>query len=231
MNRLAFALALLLAPVSSADDSALHAEWDALLAAHVSGGAVDYAGLAAEEARLDRYLATLAAADVAALAENERLALWINAYNAYTVKAILRRWPGVKSIMETPLVWKEVAWDVGGRKWSLDQIENEILRKEFREPRIHFAIVCASKSCPDLAPEAYVAARLDAQLDRQTRAFLADRTKGLALEGGRVRVSKVFEWFAGDFGDVVEFVRRHVPEVPKGARVEYFEYDWKLNGK
>jgi hypothetical protein len=138
-------------------------------------------------------------------------------------------------------VWKKTAGRVGGREVSLDEVEHRILRP-MGEPRIHFAIVCASTSCPSLRREPFRPDRLDAQLDAQTRAFLADPRKGLALDRGerRVRLSKIFDWFAGDFGDdagVIAFVTRHAPEADRpwlaehagGLDLGYLPYDWAVN--
>ena len=115
----------------------------------------------------------------------------------------------------------------------------EILRKDFREPRIHFAIVCASLSCPDLRPEVYVGARIDEQLDAAARGFLADESKGLSTAGGDVAISKLFDWFEEDFdagGGVVAFLRRYAPEAKDGTLAgdvspDFLTYDWTLNGR
>lgn len=235
--------------VGPSQASGPHAEFDRLLAAFVLEGRVDYACLRAHEIELDRYLSTLARTDPAILSESAQIALWINAYNAYTIKLILTRYPHLKSIRNIPRRWKIRRWTVGGERYALDEIEHEILRKEFDEPRIHFAIVCASISCPDLAPEAYTAERLDEQLDRAARGFLASPDKGFRLEalpgGGarraEVRLSSIFKWFRKDFerrGSLIEYVlpllpardRRSLEPHVKDVRVRFLDYDWSLNG-
>jgi Protein of unknown function, DUF547 len=142
--------------------------------------------------------------------ERDRIALWVNAYNL-----------------------------LGGKEFALDEIEHGILRADFREPRVHFAIVCASLSCPDLRREPFVAEKLDAQLADQTRAFLANLTKGVVPGPGprTARVSSIFKWFRDDFtGGVAEFIRANAgpdlaPSVAELADrgMSYLEYDWSLN--
>ena len=120
----------------------LHAAWDVLLQKHVSDGNVDYKAFQRSEAQLDAYLATLGATDPSSLSRNGQLAYWINAYNAFTLKLILNHYP-VKSIRKLERPWKQRFWMAAGKMHSLDQIEHAILRRKFKEPRIHFAIVCA----------------------------------------------------------------------------------------
>ncbi len=177
------------------------------------------------------------------------MALWINAYNAFTIKLILDRYPEIKSIKDIPRRWKLKRWLVGDRRYSLDEIEHEILRKRFEEPRIHFAIVCASISCPDLASEAYVGDRVEAQLDRATRRFLANPDKGFrtgfrrpeSRERPEVHISSIFKWFKKDFerdGSVLDFIgpyisapeRTFVAEHGDRLKVRHLDYDWALNG-
>ena len=174
----------------------------------------------------------------------ERLAFWINAYNLAAIKAVLDQYPA-KSIRDGGSVllsiWKRKVVTVGGLPRSLSDIEHGILRKTFREPRVHFAIVCASLSCPDLLAEPYDPARLDVQLDQQAAAFLSNTTKGLqpGSDGKTARASSIFRWFAGDFGasgGVAAFIRgKSSPEVAArlggltDAGLSYFDYDWTLN--
>lgn len=234
------------------DATGLHAPFDALLQASAGDGGVDYRCLKQHEAQLDRYLAALAETDPEALPRAERLALWINAYNAFTIKLVLGRYPAIKSIKEIPRRWDRHVSAVGGRRYSLDEIEHEILRKQFQEPRIHFAIACASKSCPDLLPEAYTADRLEEQLTRAARRFLADPNKGFRTEReekGRgayrnnVYLSSIFKWFRKDFesagGSVIDFIAPYVPseaaafltEHGDDLSIRFLRYDWSLNGR
>lgn len=203
---------------------------------------VEYAALKADP-NYPKALHTFATARPEALgSEAARIAFWVNAYNLLAIKTVVDRYP-IKSIKDGggffTTIWKTKVGVVAGRERTLDEIEHEILRKEFREPRVHFAIVCASLSCPDLRPEPFVAERLDAQLDEATRAFLANPTKGLVVgaDGERARVSTIFKWFADDFtGGVVEFIRAHLDASRTAALagltpggLSYLDYDWSLN--
>ncbi len=230
----------------------LHAPFDELLQKHVADGIVDYNGWKNDEIALDGYLSRLSAVDPTTLNRDERFAFWINAYNAFTIKLILNHYPEIKSIKDisSGKRWKWEGWNVNGELVSLDAMEHKILRP-MGDPRIHFAIVCASFSCPDLASEAYVAERLDEQLTAATRRFLANEEKGLALRsekgmfGGmksNLYLSPIFHWFSGDFENKemtrLEFVGRYAPpEIAskikadeKSLKIKKLDYDWNLNG-
>ena len=234
-------------PAAAADDA-----YARLLRAHVQPGEVggirlnlvDYRAVKADPAYAEA-LAALAEARVEALGSDaEREAFWINAYNLLAIKAVLDQYPTVSikggGSLFSP-IWKKSIGAVGGTPYSLDAIEHGILRKAFREPRVHFAIVCASLSCPDLRPEPFVAARLGAQLDGQTAAFLGNPAKGLApgADGRSARVSSIFKWFAGDFegsGGVAAFIRAKAASdvavrirALTDAGLSYLDYDWSLN--
>lgn len=166
----------------------------------------------------------------------ERLAFHINAYNILTVRTVLEHWP-LESIKDAGNllrpVWKRPAGQVNGMPMSLDEIEDGLRR--LGEPRIHMAIVCASKSCPDLRHVPYMAAHLDEQLTEAAEAFLNNPAKGLSVESGAIRVSKIFDWFAKDFavaGGVRVFLSRHHAALPDGLPVKAdLPYDWSLNGR
>ena len=227
------------AAAGSVVDHGIYAE---LLAKYVRDGWVSYAGFKAEEARLDQYLKVLEQVDPEGLPRDEQFAFYINAYNAWTIKLILTGYPGVKSIkdlgsfLQSP--WKKEFVRIHGKTLSLDDIEHSILRPRFKDPRVHFAIVCASKGCPPLISEPYRGAALDAQLTRVTSDFL-NRPENSRLEGDTLRVSSIFKWFAEDFNkDVVGFYLRFAQGELKQkleARrdridVKYLDYDWSLNG-
>lgn len=224
-----------------------HAAFDSLLGRYVDdSGRVRYAAWKQENgAALEAYLDAMRAVDPAALADtSEILAFWINVYNALTIDAILHFYP-VASIKDkvSPLgynVWDDYTITIAGRARSLNAIEHEILRK-LDEPRIHFAIVCASIGCPRLRSEAYTGARLDAQLEECARAFFASAEHfQIDRAAGKVRLSSILDWFGEDFGGAdaskLAFVSRFVegdarrfllgPETP---RIEYLDYDWRLN--
>lgn len=222
-----------------------HEVFDALLKKYVSPtGVVNYKGLLADKVKLDNYCALLSnnAPDRKNWSKNEQLAYWINAYNAFTLKLIVDNYP-VKSIQDLhpkiniPLintVWHIKFFKIGGQDANLDEIEHKILRKEFDEPRIHFAINCASISCPPLLNEAFVATKLDAQLDKVAKAFI-NESKRNKISANQVEISKIFSWFKGDFtknGDIIAYLNTYskVKINPK-AKVTYLDYDWSLNDK
>lgn len=207
-----------------------HRAWTDLLSRHVSAaGAVDYDGMRKDMDELDAYLETLAReVPNKNWATSESLAYWINAYNAFTVKLILDNWP-VRSIREIDEPWDTKFITLAGDRYSLNQIENDIIRAGYEEPRIHFALVCAAVSCPPLAREAYTADGLDGQLERRTRQFINDETYNVTQEEV-VRVSSLFDWYQADFGDVLAFLNTYLPtDIPSGKQLYYLDYDWALN--
>ncbi|MFO1472892.1 MAG: DUF547 domain-containing protein [Turneriella sp.] len=159
---------------------------------------------------------------------NEKLAFYINAYNVAAVRKVLEKYPTASIRDAGDGVWKQNAITLAGKASSLDAIEHQILRP-MGDARMHFAIVCASLSCPDLRREAYTAAKLNAQLDDQTRRFLSNTAKGLRLDGNRVFQSAIFSWFKDDFKDVAKFQGRYVKKLPAQAERIELPYDWKLN--
>jgi len=230
-----------------------HAAFDQLLRRHVVNGMVDYDAFA-RSAEFKQYLATLAATNPAALPRDEQLALWMNAYNAYTIQLINKHneRKSIRNINKTFGIkaygpWKEKLANVGGRAYGLDEIEQDILRKQFEEPRIHFALVCAAMGCPPLRGEAYVASRLDEQLDDQGRNFLLrSPTKNRVDVAARaVYLSPIFVEFRDyikDFGGsnpaVGKYVAKYFPAGPErtllesGAfKVVVTDYDWTLNSQ
>jgi hypothetical protein len=227
-----------------------HEAFDRLLARYVdSSGAVDYAKLKQDrEAVLRPYLRRLATVDLADRSREGRLALWINAYNALTLKLIVDHYPiqNIWAITPGPPKPKDDSpfqLDVGtvaDTVRTLDEIEHEIIRERFDEPRIHFALVCAAASCPPLRREAYTAPRLDAQLEEQARIFLHDASKNRIPAGdGRIALSRILKWYGEDFGPTPEALQRALAPYFGGTvgrrlaqadyAVDYLPYDWALN--
>jgi len=220
-----------------------HGLYGELLQKYVVKGEVDYQGFKIEEAKLDQYLNILEKTETKKLSPNEQFAYYINAYNAWTIKLILSAYPGLKSIRELGNVikspWKKKIARIDGDVLTLDNIEHDILRPRFKDPRIHFAVNCASKSCPPLRSEPYEADVLDKQLREMTELFINNPERN-RLEGNTLYVSRIFKWYAEDFNDdILEFfvkyargelmdaLRKHRKEI----KVKYLEYDWSLNGK
>lgn len=242
-----------------------HGTWDGLLQRHVvsvAGGhatAVDYAGMTRERAHLKTYLNALTAvkpAEYRRWPQADRLAFLINAYNAWTVELVLTRYPEIDSIKDVGGIfgspWKKRFIPLLGEIRSLDDIEHGMIRADgaFEEPRIHFAVNCASVGCPALRGEAYVGARLDAQLEDATRRFLADRSRNrYNPQTRRLEVSKIFDWYRQDFERgwrgytrLSQFFAHYADalsdlDAVRGVlragqpRLTHLDYDWSLNAR
>ena len=209
-----------------------HQEWNTLLQKHVSStGKVDYEGFKNDLAALQTYLDLLAKnLPQKSSSKNATLAYWINAYNAYTVKLILDNYP-VKSIKDIKNPWGQKFIILENRAYSLEEIEHEILRK-MDEPRIHFAINCASYSCPNLLNEAYTESKIEKQLEHSATSFINDKTKNNVTKE-KIEISKIFDWFSTDFktnGTLNDFLNKYSSvKINKNAIVKYKDYNWNLN--
>jgi len=216
--------------------------YNVLLNKHVSEkGNVNYKGFIEDREPFEEYLDLLAEMPPSdSWSEDEKLAYWINAYNAFTIKLIIEHYP-IESIEElhptlyipgVRSVWHKKFFSIGGVEMNLNDIEHEILRKQFEELRIHFAIVCASKSCPKLLNEAYVADKLEEQLTAQVKGFLADDFRN-KISTDKVELSKIFSWFKEDFtkdGSLIDFVDQYTEiQINEDADISYLKYDWGLN--
>jgi hypothetical protein len=210
--------------------------WDAQLKKYVKNGKVDYANWAKDKQPLNEYLASLknlTPEKMAKASREDSLAMYINAYNAYTVD-IMNRNLGIKSIRDiSPNAWKQKFVYVEGEQMSLDDLEHKIIRPVFKEPLIHFAIVCASISCPPLVNDAYTGSNLMKLMEQNTRTYLADSEQN-DFSGKKNYISKLFKWFKSDFheGDntVESFIQKYGPENydPSKSR-KYKKYDWGTN--
>ena len=231
-------------------DQVSHELWSTLLGHYVDGdGFVDYRGWqasAVDVQRLDQYLVQLSQASQSKQATRAaQLAFWINAYNAVTVRGILREYPTSSIRNHTARlfgynIWDDLLLNVGGQEYSLSQIEHEVLRK-MGEPRIHFAIVCASRGCPRLLNEAYTAQALEGQLTANARAFFASPMNFSYDQRQRLlKLSSILDWFGEDFGateaEQLKRIAGYLPEGPAkqlalsgNAHVSYLDYDWSLN--
>lgn len=230
-----------LSSISLASAAIDHSSWDTLLRRYVDqDGRVAYRDWNAHDlVSFESYLRMLAEAQIEGLSEAEEKAFWLNAYNAIIVNGVLNGYTAEGFLIRKRFFsWYSLT--VAGKKRTPDDIEHQILRKKFYDPRIHFAIVCASTSCPKLQAEAYVAERLDQQLDTAARGFINDpRRNDISAQG--VALSHIFEWFAQDFidhaGSVPKFLLRFVADEKKAiveslsGDLQYLEYDWTLNAQ
>ena len=257
--------------VKQADFDHSYSTYNNLLNHYAVDARVDYKGFIDSKAEFERFLKILGDVnenDFEGWTQEQKLAFWINAYNAFTIKAIIDHYPikrsfslvGIfyapsNSILQIKGVWTKLQFRAVGRMITLDEIEHQILRKEFNEPRIHMAIVCASISCPDLSSEAYVSERIEAQLDRAARDFINNPDKGVYVNESnrKVKFSKIFKWFGEDFipsyGDeklfnsyslkenaVLNFTLDYLESketkeylMSNKLRIGYLKYDWHLN--
>lgn len=217
-----------------------HDVFTELLQKHVSkDGKVNYVGFRNDSVAFNKYLKLLSSHHPnSSWTRNEQLAYWVNAYNAFTIQLVSEHYP-VESIkkIKNGIPFINSVWDIRfieieGERYDLNNIEHNILHPVFKDPRVHFAINCASISCPNLLNEAYVSSTLDQQLNEATKRFLSDTNKNLILQD-QLQVSKIFLWFGKDFKQedgIIGFINKYYPlKVNKKAKIGYLDYNWGLN--
>lgn len=227
----------LLFSMSSYAAKADHSQFNSLLKEHVSSsGKVSYSGFKSDKAKLQKYLDELETNTVASdWSSSEIKAYWINAYNAYTIKLMVDNYP-LKSIKNLKFDGKS-AWDrkwikIGGATLSLNDIEHKKLRAKYKEPRIHFAVNCASFSCPILLNEAYTASKLESQLTKQAKKFINSSARN-KITADKVEISKLFDWYKADFtskGSIIDYLNKYsTVKINDSATITYLTYNWKIN--
>lgn len=228
----------------AADIPFSHDLFNQVLQEHVDKGKVDYAKLKANPEKLETYLDLLAVAKPSEMPYNAQLAFWINTYNALIIKGVIDHYP-TKSVRKVKLFggfFSRLKFQVARKKYSLNQIEHDIIRKEFVDPRVHFALVCASKSCPPLENSVYLPETIEEQLDAVTLKFVTDPEKvRLDRAKRRVYLSKIFKWYKADFTEgydgVPDFLADYLPSedadfvLANDVKFHYLDYDWTLNDK
>lgn len=234
------------AETPAASEASFHASWSTLLGKYVSPSAdginrFDYSGLkanTADSAALDAYIASFATLDISALPDQEQYVAWINLYNARTIQYIIGRYPTrtIKTTLFGP--WKKIFVTADGAEISLNDIEHEVLRKQWSEPRTHYAVNCASFGCPNLKPSAWEVATLEEDLTQSARAYI-NHPRGVTIRSdGRLKVSTIYKWFKKDFGTSEANVIAHLLEYADAdlatqinARPDIgsYGYDWSLN--
>ncbi len=220
-----------------------HGIWNDLLQQHVDPtGKVNYQGFIQDSVQFNAYLDILQKNHPNAKhwTKDEQLAYWLNAYNAFTVKIVADNYPvpSIKDI-KNGIPFVNTVWDIKFIKiekavYDLNNIEHGIVRPKFKEPRAHFALNCASVSCPRLRNEAYTPEQLEEQLSDQARYFLTNTVKNKIADPQQVELSKIFSWFKGDFTDsglsLIEFLNQYAPiQISKEAKINHLDYDWNLN--
>jgi hypothetical protein len=225
-----------------------HSAFDQVLKTYVNNqGLVEYNGIAGDQ-DFKTYTESLESADLAYMSRDAQLAFWLNAYNAVTIDKV-NKWKPQKSVRETfiPGVWTSTKFfttrehTVANKRLSQDDIEHEILRKQFKDPRIHFAIICASSSCPPLPRFAYTEENVQIKLEEETRKYInSDRGTRIDLAENTLYLSKLFDWSAGDFesksGSVLDFLKPYLDEktlafLERDPKIAYIHYDWSLNAQ
>ena len=218
-----------------AQSADLHNDWDKLLKKHVTNkGKVNYEGLKKDKTLLDAYLKKLQTNEPQeSWSANAAKAYWINAYNAFTIKLVLNKYPieSITKIMDKPWDYKFIK--IGKSTYSLNDIEHTILRKKYKDARIHFGVNCAAVSCPKIHNTAFTETNIDAELTKLAKAFINNKTKN-QLSSGAVKISKIFEWYAEDFVStnttVVDYLNKYADiKIKPTAKVSYMEYNWALN--
>lgn len=206
--------------------------WDSFLKKYVSpAGDVNYAAIKSNKSELSKIVTTFEQCmPEKSWNNNEKLAFWINAYNVFTIELIVKNYP-LKSIqkLDSGKPWDVKRIQIGNKKYSLNNIENDIIRPQFKDPRIHFAVNCAAKSCPPILNAAYKPSTLDSQLNSQTKKFV-NNSKYQTLTNSKMSLSKIFDWYGVDFGNKIDFINKYSKvKIDKSATIIYKDYDWSLN--
>jgi hypothetical protein len=246
-------IVFILAGPARAEERFDHSQLHRVLQKYVNErGYVNYTALKADRGDLDAYVAALGRTSPASAPSlfpdrASQLAYWINAYNAFVLQGVINNYPkhDLTGLFSRYKFFLRTKYLAGGNRLSLDTIENKMIREQFHEPRIHFAIVCASEGCPRISREAYTAERLEAQLDAQARRFInEDRSVKIDTVAGRLNLSKIFDWFEKDFLETLPdgrkkitlYLKRYLTperqqalEKLQAPRIEYIEYDWRIN--
>ncbi|HMT00561.1 MAG TPA: DUF547 domain-containing protein [Saprospiraceae bacterium] len=205
--------------------------FDKLLKTYVDpNGRVNYKMLTKEKTAINQVLDQLQKINTQKLNEKARLAFYINLYNLTTLKVIADNYP-IKSIKD---IKGGKIWDIGlmvlnGKSYSLNELENQLIRGQYKEPRIHFLINCGAKSCPPLHTEAFTEKNIDELMDKRTRQFINDALSN-TITPKQIKISKIFDWYQTDFGNLVSFINRYSKtKVLNNAKISFMDYDWDLN--
>lgn len=194
-----------------------------------AAGNVNYASIKSNKTELNEIIAEFKqSTPSSSWSKNQKLAFWINTYNIFTIKLIVDNYPtsSITKIASKP--WDKKIVTIGDKVYSLDYVENGIIRKQFNEPRIHFALNCASESCPILLNKAYTASNLSTYLTSQTKKFLNDTSKN-SFSKKEAKISKIFDWYKADFPDVMGFIKKYYPMDYTPKKTTYMDYSWDLN--
>lgn len=238
MKKLTLLLALLVSSVTlssySQSTSTFFNDANTFFSTYVKNGRVDYKTINANPKSLNALLAQANGIQVSPVDAKTYQAFWINVYNLAVIKGIVSNYP-IKSPLDKKGFFDKITYDVGGKKTTLNDIENKLLRAVYpEEARFHFVLVCAGLGCPPIIPEAYTPSKLESQLQRQTVKSLND-PGFIKVKGNKVQVSQIFEWYKVDFvrnGSEIDFINRFRKEpIPDNAKLGYYPYNWNLNSQ
>jgi len=233
MKRITFLFALIISTTIFAQSpETFITEANSFFKANVRNGLVDYKAIKNNPEQLNKLIALGKEVRVTTSSPKTYQAFWINAYNVNVINGIVANYP-IKSPLDIKGFFDKTTRDVGGKKITLNDIENKLLRAKFpKEARFHFALVCAGLGCPPIINEAYLPNSLEAQLQRQTKIAL-NNSKFVRVKGSKVQLSQIFEWYKGDFtkeGNEIEYINKFRKEaLPAKSKVSYYSYDWTLN--
>lgn len=236
MKTLTLFLLLLLGQINTfAEQLPDHMLWDALLKKHIKTNGIDYESFLKDKKNLEVYLKQFESISLKNVTEKEQLALFINAYNAFTIELILSNYSStLKSIKDIKTPWDNKIYNIGGTKYSLNEIEHKFLRENLKEPRIHFAINCASISCPPLQPYAFLPDQIESQLSEVTTKFI-NSPEGVRITENKIEISQIFNWFKKDFETekttLTNFISKFLnPSIDISKhKISYIDYNWNLN--
>ena len=210
-----------------------YTQYNMLLGQHVDlKGRVNYKALSKEKATILRILTDWQKTDLQKLAKPAKLAFLINLYNLETIYAIVQHYPitSIKDISKGR-IWDEKRVVLNKKTYSLNEIENQLIRAEFKDARVHFVLNCAARSCPPLAQEAYTASNIEMKLEEKTRTFINNPDYN-TFHKNKVVISSIFDWYKVDFGNTIGFINRYrKPVLPANTPIQYHTYDWKLNSQ
>ena len=219
--------------INAQSTSEFFSKTDAFLSAHVKNGRVHYAKIKSNPLELNALVEMAKGISVSKDNVKEYQAFWINGYNILVIKGIVENYP-LKSPLDVSGFFDKTKYDIGGTTITLNDIENNLLRKNFpSEPRFHFVLVCGGLGCPPIIGQAYMPTTLDAQLEKQTNLALNDPAF-IQVNKNKAKISQIFEWYKGDFTQsgqsLVDFINKHKTEkLPEKTKVSYYPYDWTLN--
>lgn len=221
-------------PLSGQETKTFFQQTNEFLSQNVKGGKVDYKGVHSDPTHLNELMALMSTMNVSSVTKKEYQAFWINAYNISVIKGIIDNYP-LNSPLDVNGFFDKTRYTIAGMNITLNEIENDILRKKFKDARFHFVLVCGARGCPPIIARAYTAENLEQLLEKQTIKAL-NNSSFIKVSGNDVALSEIFKWYKEDFVDnetsEIDFINKYRNEkVSVGANLSYYPYDWRLNSQ